>query len=74
MPDELVEVIHTYGGAFLKVAGYAVLREGDICRDLHIIVDEGVPVKEALLQHHVWNVERMERIAKKAKEFLGTHA
>jgi len=44
MPDELVEVIHTYGGAFLKVAGYAVLREGDICRDLHIIVDEGVPV------------------------------
>jgi hypothetical protein len=59
----LAEVRQYCGRSYLIVCGYVVAFDGDPCRDLKLITDEGVPIDEAFTRRDAWNIDRLTRVA-----------
>lgn len=60
--ENIIEVM--YGmKTYIRVGGkYAVAMEGDVCRDMNVLVEEGSGVAEAFYKRDVWTADRMERV------------
>lgn len=55
------------GRYYLKVAGHVVAMEGDVCRDMEIVMEEGQDVKEAFFKRDCWTPDIIKRVAEKAQ-------